>query len=339
MTLIATNPTLADISRASLPDGSLDRQMVDTISETNQVFLEATVLEGNSPVGNITTQITSEPTVEFRALNEGVSTSKGTTKQVMQTAGMVEGNNQVDEKMVKLNGNKESYLALQDLLFSRAMPKKLVNEIFYGNQAVDPKGFDGLATFYSAISTDTTKAGYNIISCGGSSADNYSMWLVVWDPTTLHLFYPQGLAAGWERNYQGVVRVLDANGKPYMAHCTNFSWSMGLAVKDHRYAVRLANIDASDLITYGSSSDTSPDLLGYMTKAIYRVPTMEIGRPVFYANNTVLEHLEKMIDDKATSVRVEDIMMPGGKKMRTLFYKGIPIRRVDKLALETTAIS
>lgn len=339
MTLIASNPTLIDISRQSLPDGSLERQMVDTISKVNEMFLEATVLEGNSPTGSTVTEITSLPTVSFSAINQGVATSKGTSKQRHVTAGIIEGNNQVDAKLVKLNGNTEAYLRSQDLLYAQAMSEKAVEEVVSGDIGVDPKGFDGFFKFYNAISTTKTNPGYNVISAGGSSTDNYSMLWVTWSPETAYMFHPKGLQAGFQRDYLGKIRVTDADGNPYIAHCSNFQWALGLCIANWKYCGRIANIDASDLATYRSSSDSSPDLLAYMTKAIYRIPKKNMGRTVFYAPIEVMEMLENMIEDKATAVRVQDIMNPFGGMQRTLVYKGIPIRQLDALVLETSAVS
>jgi hypothetical protein len=332
--------TIVDVLKRSDESGKIDTKIVEQLALTNQILWDAPYLESNSAHGNLTTRRSSLPSVDFRRINKGVATTKSTTDQLFQTSGFIEANSDVDVELVRLNGNTEDALDSENKPFIEAMNQKMATTVFYGDTATKPEAFDGFSKFYAALSSTTTNPGYNIINAGGSSTDNLSMWLTCWSPETMYLFYPKGTVAGLMKEYLGRIRVYDSNTNPYLAHSTNYKWYMGLAVKDWRYAVRLANIDISDLATFGSSSDTSPNLLNLMIDAKYRIPNMAGVTPVWYAPRTVMVGLEKMITNHPQAfITRQEIMNPiSGRKEMELMIDGIPVRLADALVTETTAI-
>ena len=109
-----------------------------------------------------------------------------------------------------------------------------------------------------------------------------------------------------------------------------WQWKAGLALRDWRYAVRICNIDISLLV----ANATPADLTQLMIKAIHRIPSLKLGRPVFYMNRTCYEFLDIQGRDDvaATSLSYETI---DGKERRT--FRGIPVEKVDVL-LENEAL-
>ena len=60
--------------------------------------------------------------------------------------------------------------------------------------------------------------------------------------------FPKGSRAGLQTKDLGEELVSDgANGK-YLAARSLYQWDAGMAVKDWRYVVRIANIDVSDWV-------------------------------------------------------------------------------------------
>jgi hypothetical protein len=114
------------------------------------------------------------------------------------------------------------------------------------------------------------------------------------------------------------------------AYRDHWKWDCGIAVRDWRYAVRIPNIDVSNLVSESSAAD----LIKLMIRAIHRIPAMGMGRPVFYMNRTVYQMLDIQAQNKATYT-----LMTGndaaGRPM--LSFRGIPIRRVDQI-LNTEAV-
>lgn len=108
-----------------------------------------------------------------------------------------------------------------------------------------------------------------------------------------------------------------------------FNWNMGIALKDWRYAVRICNIDISDLAT-GSAAD----ITGLMIRAIHRIPNLNMGKPVFYMNRTVFQYLDLQRRTAVTAGGQLDYSVVDGKAM--YMFRGIPVKIVDAL-LETEA--
>src|SRR3546814_4970310 len=67
----------------------------------------------------------------------------------------------------------------------------------------------------------------------------------------------------------------------------HYIWRNGLMVRDWRYGVRIANIDAAAL-THDSSN---VQLITLMTRALERIKSLNGVRPVFYMNRTLRSFL------------------------------------------------
>src|SRR5271157_5462998 len=122
------------------------------------------------------------------------------------------------------------------------------------------------------------------------------------------------------------------------------SIATGLCVKDWRYIVRIANIDASDLIAQNASA---ANIINLMVKALHRVPNLGIVQtgienppvngatpiplapnPVFYCNRTAAEYLdiESLNKTQYTLKSGNDVY---GRPVT--FCRGIPVRTCDQL--------
>src|SRR3546814_5526576 len=69
----------------------------------------------------------------------------------------------------------------------------------------------------------------------------------------------------------------------------HYIWRNGLMVRDWRYGVRIANIDAAAL-THDSSN---VQLITLMTRALERIKSLNGVRPVFYMNRTLRSFLAR----------------------------------------------
>lgn len=340
MTLITKMPTIADIAKRQDSSGGIDKEIIELLVQDNEILWDMPYVEANDVTGNLTTRRNSLPTVGFRQINAGVLSGKSTTDQIFNTSGFIETNAEVDVELVRRNGNEQDFLMSENVSFLEAMNQKMATTVFYGNTVTTPESFDGLGQVYNKISTTTTDPGYNIISAGGSGNDNLSMWLACWGPRTGYAFYPKGMTSGFDQKYMGIQKVTDSDGKIFWAHTTNYKWHMGISIRNWRYFVRIANIDISDLATYGETSDTSPKLIKLMNRAKWRVPSLVGVQPVWYAPSTVMQTLEDMINTKSSVylTRGEVINPITGFSASQIMVNGIPVRRCDALVTETTAI-
>jgi hypothetical protein len=294
-------------------------------------------MEGNLPTGHRVVIRTGLPTVYWRAINQGIPTTKSTTAQVDESCGMLEAYSEVDKDLAELNGNTAQFRLSEDTAFLESMNQTQAQTLFYGNPGTDPKQFLGLATRYSSTSAGN---GQNVISAGGSGSDNASIYLVVWGDNTVFCPFPKGSKAGLIHEDLGLNTVWDSTGARYQAYRTHYQWKNGLVVKDWRYVVRIANIDISDLIgqTGTQAASASTNIVKLMARALYRIPNMAMGRPAFYMNRTVHSGLALAALDKSQYVlKINEGLSQFGTPSSYLSFLGVPLRRVDQL-LNTEAV-
>lgn len=328
-TLNANALTLADWAKRQGPDGKAAK-IVEMLGQTNEILMDMAWLEGNLPTGHRTTVRATLPTVSWRLINNGVAPSKSTTAQVDEACAILEAWSEVDVELAKLNGNSSEFRLSEAQAFIEAMNQEMAATLFYGNSGTAPEEFNGFATRYSATSLNL---GQNIILGGGAGGqtDCSSVWLICWGPNTIHGIFPKGSQAGLDHKDMGEVTVettAGISGSRMRAFQDQWVWHCGLAVRDWRYAVRIANIDIS--------ADNA-DYIDLMSKAVHRIPAMGMGKCAFYMNRTIRQRLDLL--------RRADLTSGGGITYETVDgrvvpnFRGIPIRVVDALHQAETAIA
>lgn len=328
-----TNLTLMDHARRLDPDGKIAR-IAEMLNLVNEILDDLVFVEGNTTTGHKTTIRTGLPSVAWRQINKGVQPSKSQTRQQLFTAGIIEGLGRIDEELVNIAVDKAAFRLSENAPFIEAISQLMATTLFYGDVAVNPDRFTGLSPYYSATNADS---GANVILGGGAGSDNTSIWLVVWGENTIHAFYPRGSKAGIEHNDKGLQLVSD-NETPagqYYAYIDQYKTRLGLAVRDWRYAVRICNLDILDLATAGDMSDTSANLIKFMLQALNKVPSLRLGRAVWYCNKEVKTALDiKAYNKSNVQLTIEKI--EGGAPITR--FMGIPIRRCDAILNTETLV-
>lgn len=320
-------PTLMDVARRSGSDST--RAIVEVLNKTNDALDDIPWIECNSGVVHKTTSRTSIPTPVWRMLNAGVPVKKSTTKQVSVGCGMLEVYAEVDCKQVKLAARGQvddasakaamsNAIANENEAFIEGFGQEISRVMFYGDPA-KPQEPVGFTNYYSALSDK------NVINGGGSGDDNTSIWLIAWDKMAVHGIYPQGSKAGFSEEFLGQQTVKDADGNQFEAYRTHYSWDAGFVVRDNRCAVRICNLDVSDLV---SGATEAADLIDLMVSAIYKLPKSARGyRKAFYARPEVLTALDKQ------TRKVSNLMLNYGDVFgkQILTFRGIPVREQESL--------
>ncbi len=316
--------------------------IIELLSLNNEMVNEALVLEGNLPTGHRTTIRTGIPQGTWRLLNSGIPTTKSTTAQITHDCGNLENETAIDVDLSALNGNTAAFRLSESQAVLQGMSQQMQTALIYGNSSLNPEQFTGLTPYYNSLSAETAK---NIIDAGGTGSDNTSIWIVTWGPNTIHCFTPKGAPTGLQHMDKGEHRVFDAAGGSYYAYVDRYKWQLGLAVRDWQYAVRIANIDVSDLQTINGAN-----LINLLIRAMYKLPTTggqttpittsdaptgrsgPMGNTVIYCNRTIAAALDLQAMNK-TNVHLQYTEW-GGRPVTT--FRGIPIRNVD-LILNTEA--
>lgn len=341
---MATNGGIAlnlmDWAKRVDPDGKVSA-VAELLNQTNEILLDMQFIEGNLPTGHRTTVRTGLPTAAWRLLNSGVNPSKSTTAQIDEGAGMLEAYSEVDKDLAELNGNSSAFRLSEAQSFIEAMNQSFVQTLFYGDTTVNPERFLGLAPRYSTISGATN--GQNVMNGGGTGSDNTSVWLVVWGPNTISGIFPKGSKAGLIHEDLGLVTVENATGITggrMRAYRDHWQWKCGVALKDWRYVVRLANIDVSDLVG-SSGTQNAQQLIALMSRMLDRIPAFGMGKPVFYMNRTVASLLRVQALNKSTNaIAIEPGLNQFGSPIAgNMNFMGIPIRRCDQILNTEAEIS
>ncbi len=329
MAAIGTKSTLLDIAKRVDPNGKIDK-IVEYMHDTNDVIKDMVWVEGNLPTGHKTTIRTGLPAATWRKLNYGVAPTKSLTAQVTDACGMLEAYAEVDKSLADLNGNTAEFRFSEDKAFLEGMNQELASTLFYGDTDANPERFMGLAPRYDVSSSNVDLIGNNVIKAGGAGSDNTSLWLVVWGENSVHGIYPKGSKAGFQHEDKGQVTLEDADGGKFEGYRTHYKWDCGVTVRDWRYVVRIANIDVSDLT---KNAATGADLIDLATQALEKIPSLSMGKAVFYGNRTVRSFLRRQMVSKVASstLGMEEAF---GKSVITI--DGVPLMRCDAI-LDTEA--
>ena len=296
--------------------------IVELLSQTNEILDDMRWVEGNLPTGHRTSVRTGLPQGTWRQLNYGVQPTKSTTTQITDACGMLETYSEIDKALADLNGNTSEFRLSEDKAFLEGLSQQLAQTLFYGNTDSTPEKFMGLAPRFNTVNPSNGAIAQNVIDGGGSGADNTSVWLVVWGDLTVHGIFPKGSKAGLQMRDLGEQTLTDPIGNRFQGYRTHYKWDAGLTVRDWRYAVRIANIDVSDL-----AGGSPPDLIKMMIKATHKVPSLKTGQPVFYMNRTGRQWLDIQAATK------DNVMLKisefEGRPVRE--FLGIPIRTCDQI--------
>ena len=322
-TLGATYFDLIDLYKSKNPDGQI-APVIELLMEMNPILEDAIAMECNSGTKHIHTVRTGLPSVTWGKLYKGIAQSKSTKAQVEDTTGFVEGLSTIDERLLQISKNEGAVRLSEATAYLEAMNQEVATKMFYGNTADSPEEFMGLSPRFNDLSAQT---GSQIIDGGGTGSDNTSMWVITWSENTCCLLYPEGTQAGVTREDKGSQRLTDGNGDAYYGKEELFRWHVGLAVKDWRYIVRIANIDVSN------AAAGSVDLYALLRKAYWKLQSRRVvnGRQSIYANRDMLEVLDGLASNAGSSdnfVRLKPMEVEGKE---VLTYRGMPLRESDAL--------
>lgn len=340
-------PTYLDLARGYGANNEI-LPLVDTLSQTNEMMLDATPVQCNSGMKHIFSTVLKEPKFYVKRFNLGTPDSDFQMGSAEESCAMFEGRAQVDAELLKMAKNKADFLVKRDKQFLNKFNKDMQSALLYASVADDAGSFNGFASRYSVLNGPMET---QIIDAGGKANEKLtSIWLIVWSDTTVCTLYPEGTALGLEKKDLGVqtVQQIGDNNETLTLEVqrTKFSWKLGLAVLDPRYVVRIANISVKDLQqgTGTQAANAQTNIMRLMIDAMNTVPSLSAGRPAFYMNRYIYSSLQKqglMFSGNVLSFNdaVNQFAAPG--KQATAFgsFSGIPMRRVDALRIDETQVA
>ncbi len=322
MATVGTNfATLIDIAMSKT-----DQMLVEILNQKNPLLQVMPWIECNDGAGHKTKIRVGLPTPTWRALYQGVQPTKGVVAAVRDSAGNLEDFGEVDELEYELAGDdRDTWRMQEDAAHIEGMSQMMASTFFYGNVTITPERFHGLAPRYNTLVAATSQTAENVITAAGAGADNTSIWLLGFGPSSLHGIYPKGTTAGLKPQDLGRQVRQETDGSRYTVLMTKYAWQAGLTLRDWRAAGRIANIDVSDVRTVVNNQKA---LITFMIQLSERVEEpMGSGRQYWFANKTITSALRQGILERVSN----NLTYENVEGKRIMMFDGIPILRADAL--------
>lgn len=320
------NPTILDAVSRSNSAGKIEANAIaEILSTSNEILDDATFVQCNDGTGHKDVIRTGLPEPTWREMYGGVFSTKSETAPIRDATGMLEAYAEIDKALADQNGNTKEFRMSEDSAHIEGMNQTVKETLIYGNQALEGSKFTGLAPRFNTISG--AASGKNIVDGGGTGSTNTSAYIVCWSPMTARMIYPQGSPAGLQFTDKEQETIYKADGSRYEAYVSHYKWDVGFALRDWRFAARLANIDVEDLTDDGEGG--SAKLITGFVKLINKIPNLRMGRAAIYCNATVRTYLMLQMINKGNAFISMQELVTG--KPKVLTFLGIPIRQVDEI--------
>lgn len=180
---------------------------------------------------------TANPTVAFRAANQGVAASEAAFEErLFQTFPL--DHRVVMDKVLRDNAGADYFTQLQEEHMTAALEAAFnlaSAQTYYGNPA-STKGFPGLLQQYA----DDTK---HNVDAGGSTA-KFSVWLL--DLRQVGYVFGGGRPSGIELGEWKLETVTDSGGNAFQAFTNWLYGNMGFELRSKNAAYRIKNLSATD---------------------------------------------------------------------------------------------
>lgn len=334
--------TFRDLLSGRTPNGFVDKDIVDLVSQENPVLQDVLWKQCNKGREDIVTIRSGLPEAVVRSFYEGWTGSKQSKKQVANACCRCSTGIEFDWALYEQDKDKAAFLADEQRAHSSTLGDKVASLLFYGKVADDPKGINGFATTFSkygAVSgssmvTDDKKAEFYCMSAkpsSGASDAFRSLFLIGWGAKSCHGIYPEGTSAGIKIDQLTNQYMSDGNGGNLKMGLQEMNWEAGLNIRDFRYCGRVANID----IEADPTASGAVDLCKYVRKLVTRVKTTGVTQR-FYCCRLVFEAICEQFEKKtmANAIKYADLEQ---KKDASLL--GIPVSFCDCMNIDETEVT
>ncbi len=304
--------------------------IIELMNKTNDILDDIKFMESNQSEGHLTRIRTGLPEVYWRRLYKGTPYSKSQWTQVKEPCSMMESRMLIDEAEADLYGaNKDRFRTSEGIAFMEAMRQKAARTLFYGDSDVNPDEFKGLALRYPG------KDAPNVIDAGGIEGDLCtSAWLVSWGERSIHGIYPKGSMGGLEHKDLGSQTIHDDDGNPFEALVSRYQWRLGLALRDWRACVRVANIPVANL-GKRKGEDGFVDLQQLFITAKNKMPDVLRQNALWYVNEDLMTALELQASDAGN---VHLVYGEAFKSEGTPLLFSRPVRQCDSISSEENVL-
>ena len=321
--------TLMDLKNRMAPGDAALASVAEVLAQENELLDDIPWTPGNQLTGDVHYKRTAKPKAFIRKINEGIEATVSKTEAVTDTCVLLGSRGIVDMAELEIAPNPEQYLLMENKPHIAVLGEDVCASMFYGTE-----GGSGILGFASRLN----KTGHaQVVDAGGTGNNLASIYIVKWDPNEVTGIYPKNSTAGLKVLPQSNIYVKDKDGKEFLAHVTEYSWFVGLKVRDDRYLSRVCNIDRDALLAGGDpAKEARQQLFNKLIIAKNKIRHVNQGRVVMYADPEIFNILEIAAFEKANlALGYSDV--EGDR--RVLRFSGISIKRNDCQAAPEKKVS
>jgi hypothetical protein len=215
------------------------------------------MIPSNNILSNIATRTDSLPVASTRRWNEGIKATTAKNTPLNDPIALFEDYSEVDRDLWEIQNSPNAWRADQDTDHMEALFQLMESNLFYGNLAQNPGGFNGLATRFNNLESypnGDQSWQPNVWNGGATTGNVTSAWMIEFNPQSIYGIYPANSMAGLSVRDLGEVtkELSSATGAVgsnflYQVLRTMFKWYMGMQVRDERAVQRICNINPTAL--------------------------------------------------------------------------------------------
>lgn len=322
--------TLKDVMARKDPNGRL-ATIAEILQQSNTIYDDMPMLEGLTEVGDQITVRAKLGDPKWKRYNEHIKPSISLTDQVNELCGHIEDWSEIDADLAEKSGDVAGFLLRESKAKMQAMANEVVRTIIYGNATTDPKTFNGFMTRLNKLNDEYMNGTPVVIDGGGSTGGQQGSILIVgWGENTVHGIYPKYSQGGLEFDNKGKVTSQTADG--YLdVYRSKFAQEVGLAVRDYRYIVRIANIDAEEIKT----PSTTSNLYDLFMEAVSNIPNPQLVNLTAYAPRRIWLALSQIAAKSGNRPMTESITQAGF----VTNIIGVPLKMQDCMLMTESVVS
>ena len=339
--------TYVDWAKGLDPRGNFVHRVIDMCIRQNEMLDDITVVEANDGTALETTIRTETPKPVWTTYYGGIPSNKGSKAKIKVSCGRMGTKILVDKELYESSKDKDAVLADELMSAQDGMRLEMGNMLVYGRLADNPLGFNGLMKHYDKYSTgeeDDRESAHYVLDAFGAGAGEKktsenklgSILLVGWSPNTITCFHPQGSATGGikvgDRVQTSVVDPDKGGDATYEVYMQYLYWTLGLAVRDYRYAGRICNIQRDDML---NGADKGQRYVELIDRLAMRVHDQGV-RQAFYMDKQMWENVCVLFSrmTRANAITFQNVE---GRKEKKLI--GVPVRIQDCMNVNESKVA
>ena len=319
--------TLMDLKNRLSPGDKAVAGVAEVLAQENDILSDIPFARGNLLTGDRHLIRAAMPRAQKRKINEGIFSTTSKTEPHTDTCIELTSRGIVDMKELELSPDKAKFLLSENKPHITVLGEDFADELFYGN---DSDGIRGFAPRYNKLASS------QVVNAEGTGENLASIYFIKWDSEEVTGIFPMNATVGLDINNQANVYVAQDPENPtktFLAHVSNYSWFVGLKIRDQRYVTRVVNIDRDEL---ASDEALQQKLFEHMIRAKNKIYHVSRGRVVCYVDPDMYSWLEVAAFKKSNlNLGYKEIQ----GDLRILSFAGIPIRMNDCQSRKESRVS